>query len=250
MNRWHIVGVLVGVSILLVGIPAIITRSLDWPGLWLNLAAEILGMAMTVAIVDWLIERSKLMEEARRLAWATLHEIDHAVWVWQGGRREFHLDELAAVLSLVSDMDPMPVFTQNMMANLGMRAADSLRLQPRVFREQRRLKLALQSLSGLAQIRELGSLMPPTAVQQAMTTALGHLAAVTEQGLHPTSFGVVKQLRDPSAEAQEQRYRGIESGNEPPKSWGATKMGVASGGGGFASDSRGAESGGFGLPSR
>lgn len=215
MNRWYLVGGLALASVITMTLVFLFDRSATLTDVGLNLGAEILGMAMTVAIVDWLIEKSKLREEAQRIAWATLHDVDHAVWVWQGGRREFHLDELVAILTLVDEKDPLPVFTKNLFANLGMRAGDQLRLQPRVFRQHRKLKHALQYLAGLAQIREIESLVGPSYIVQALQSSIAVLAGVTGQGLHPTSFGVVKSLRDPSIDAQESRYRGFDA-TEPP----------------------------------
>lgn len=216
MNRWHLVIALGSASLLCI-ILVTVAKAIagDSVGttmmeLGLNLGAEIMGIAMTVAVVDWLIERSKLREEAQRIAWATLHDMDHAVWVWQGGRREFHLDELVAILSLVKEDDPLPVFTKNLFANLGMRASDTLRLQSRVFRQHRKLKNALTYLSGLAQIRELENIVSPSYIVQSLQSSVAILAGLTGQGMHPASFGVVKAFRDPGLEAQQARYRGVE----------------------------------------
>lgn len=203
-------------TIILTGLAAILAAltfafsSSSWSDLTLNLGSEVFGIALTVAIVDWMIERSKLREEAQRIAWAMLHDIDHAVWVWQGGRREFHLDELMALLDMVEDSDPVPPFTQNLFGNLGVRASDTLRLQQRVFRVHRGLKHAMTYLSGLGQIRELDRLMPPSFIVEALKSSIEQLARVTGQGLHPTSFGVARTFRDPTQKAQETRYRGVE----------------------------------------
>jgi len=187
-----------------------------WPGLTLNLGSEIFGLAMTVAIVDWLIERNKLREEAQRIAWATLHEIDHAVWVWQGGRREFHLNELASVLTLVEEDDPLPPFTQSLLADLGVQASGTLRLQAKVLKVHKPLKRALTYLSGLGQIRELSSMMPPSFVVDALQRSIAELAVVTGQEVRSSAFGVAKGMRDPSPEAQASRYRGGDHFTHPP----------------------------------
>ncbi|MBX3363806.1 MAG: hypothetical protein KF866_03490 [Phycisphaeraceae bacterium] len=216
LNRWHLTIALVAVALVCLTIVTIIKSVGGEPvgdtltEFGLNLGAEIIGIAMTVAVVDWLIERSKLREEAQRIAWATLHDIDHAVWVWQGGRREFHLDELVAILSLVKEEDPLPVFTKNLFANLGMRASDTLRLQARVFRHHRKLKNALTYLSGLAQIRELENLVSPSYIVQSLQSSVAILAFLTGQGMHPASFGIVRTFRDPSIDGQQARYRGVE----------------------------------------
>lgn len=50
-----------------------------WGGLWLNLGTEIIGIALTVAIVEWLFERRRLQDEATKMAWRVLHLVDQAV---------------------------------------------------------------------------------------------------------------------------------------------------------------------------
>lgn len=210
MNRLLLTAILGVIAAVMVTIAFVLDKTATPTDLLLNLGSEVVGIALTVAIVDWLIERAKLREEALRIGWAMLHDIDHAVWVWQGGRREFHLDELMALLNLVEDSDPLPPLTQNLLANLGIRASDSLRLQARVFRLHRDLKHAMQLLASLSQIRELNTLMPPSFVVDALRSAITKLAGVTGQGLHPNEFGIAKTYRDSSLAAQEARYRGIE----------------------------------------
>lgn len=210
VNRLLLACAFVALAVVTTASAFVFAGSVSLAELLTNLGAELFGIALVVAVVDWLIERNKLREEAQRIAWSTLHDLDHAVWVWQGGRREFHLDELVALLDLVGPTDPMPPFTQTLLANLGIRASDALRLQSRVFRTHRRLRHAMQCLAGLGQIRELGSLMPPQAVVETIRAAIVDLAAVTEQPVHPGSFGVARKFRDPSVSAQEERYRGAQ----------------------------------------
>jgi hypothetical protein len=66
-----------------------------WIGsLLMNLAPEAIGVVFTIAILDWLNEIRQNRAEARRMAYEILHELDHAVWVWQGGRRDLDFSEL------------------------------------------------------------------------------------------------------------------------------------------------------------
>ncbi|MEM7622942.1 MAG: hypothetical protein AAF235_07025 [Planctomycetota bacterium] len=173
-----------------------------------NVGAEILGLALTVAIIDWLIERKKITEEAHRLAWQMLHDLDHAFWVWQGGRREFHLDELVALLGVADPKDPMPQFTEELFINLGIRASDTLRLQPRLMNHDRRLRASMKSLSGLAQIREAANIVDANYVIDGLRNAVRNLADVTGQNPHSGEFGAARSFRDPSEPAQIRRYRG------------------------------------------
>ena len=173
-----------------------------------NLGSEIIGLALTVAIIDWLIERKNLNEQVQQQSWQMLHDVDHAFWVWQGGRREFHLDELVALLSIADPKDPLPQFTEELFINLGIRSSDTLRLQPKLLRHDRRLRSAMKSLSGLAQIREAKNFVDANYIIDGLRSAVANLAEVTGQHPHAGEFGAAQAFRDPSVDAQVRRYRG------------------------------------------
>ncbi len=175
-------------------------------GLLGNLGSEMIGLALTVAIIDWLLERRKLNDEVQHLAWRMLHDVDHAFWVWQGGRREFHLAELTGLINLASPADPMLRTTQELFVNLGIRSSDNLRLLPRLMRHDRRLKAAMKSLAGLAQIRE--AKLDTGYVIQGLKQAVASLAELTGQDAATGEFAVAKSFRDPSESAQQARYQG------------------------------------------
>ena len=103
MLRFVLAGALSVLALIIVIIAMKFDDSATFADLMFNLGTEIIGIALTVAIVDWLIERNKMGDESQQLAWRMLHEIDQAIWVWQGGRQEFHLDELAALIDLVAE---------------------------------------------------------------------------------------------------------------------------------------------------
>ena len=75
--------------------------------LLVNLGTEIIGIVITVAVVEWFFERRRLQNRGRQLAWDALHAVEHGVWVWQGGPREMDTDEVRAVLNAVGDDDPL-----------------------------------------------------------------------------------------------------------------------------------------------
>jgi len=178
-------------------------------GLLGNLGAEIVGLALTVAIIDWLLERKRLNEAVQQMAWRMLHDLDHAFWVWQGGRREFHLDELMALLEMAEPGDPLPKFTEELFINLGIRSSDNLRLQPKLVAYDRRLRAALKSLAGLAQIREAkSSIGDARYIIDGLKTAVANLADTTGQRPHQGEFAAARSFRDPSFDAQQRRYKG------------------------------------------
>ena len=69
--------------------------------LLINLGTEIVGIVITVAVVEWFFERRRLQTRGRQLAWDALHAVEHAVWVWQGGPREMDTDEVRGILNSV-----------------------------------------------------------------------------------------------------------------------------------------------------
>lgn len=207
MLRFILAGTLTVLALIIL-ILAMYVQNSSVADLMFNLGAEVVGIAMTVAIVDWLIERNKLGEEALRLAWRMLHEIDQAVWVWQGGRQEFHLDELAALIDLIGEEDDPAESTQDLFVNLGRTASDSLRLNSKLLKHDKRLREALNHLTGLAQMRALKGKMPRTYVVDALRRSVDCLAGVTGQVIHTGTFGVARIFRDGSIEAQKDRFRG------------------------------------------
>jgi len=184
-------------------------RESELVGMLGNLGAEIIGLALTVAIIDWLLERKRLNEQVQHLAWRMLHDVDHAFWVWQGGRREFHLDELMALLEMADPADPLPKFTEELFINLGIRSSDNLRLQPKIMAHDRRMRAALKSLAGLAQINEAkSSILDARYIIDGLRTAVTNLAELTGQRPHQGEFAAARSFRDSSFEAQQRRYRG------------------------------------------
>ncbi len=208
--RWVLGGACAAAAILMIVLGVVLDEDMAGGAIGVlgNVGAEILGLALTVAIIDWLIERKKYNEAVQRLAWQTLHDVDHAFWVWQGGRREFHLDELVALLGVASKDDPLPAFTEELFVNLGIRASDNLRLQPRLMERDRRLKSAMRSLAGLAQLREAKGLIDSGYIIEGLQSAATNLAAVLGQHTHQGEFTAAKSFRDASIEAQRKRYRG------------------------------------------
>jgi hypothetical protein len=178
-----------------------------WGALWLNLGTEIVGIVLTVAIVEWLFERRTRLEEARKMAWRVLHDLDHAVWVWQGGHREFDLPELVALLDGVQDGDPLPEFTQNLLMHLGSASQDTLRHEPETPSAKPALKNALQHLAPLAKIRDAVTLLPTREIADHLAAATQELAVALGLSI-PKTLLDVNALRETDARKQEWRHYG------------------------------------------
>ena len=98
--------------------------------LLINLGTEIVGIVITVAVVEWFFERRRLQTRGRQLAWDALHAVEHAVWVWQGGPREMDTDEVRGILNAVGQDDPLPDFTEGLFLNIGTRSRRLLNNDP------------------------------------------------------------------------------------------------------------------------
>ena len=208
MLRFVLAGALSVLALIIVITVMIVDENATYTDLMFNLGAEIIGIAMTVAIVDWLIERNKMSDDSQHLAWRMLHEIDQAIWVWQGGRQEFHLDELAALIDLIAEGEGPIESTQDLFVNLGRAASDSLRLHSKLFRCDKRLVDPINALTSLGQMRALKGRMPRSFIVENLKKAVYALAEITGQGIHTGTFGVARTFQDSSADAQQERYQG------------------------------------------
>lgn len=175
--------------------------------LLLNLGTEIIGITLTVAIVDALLTRRAEHEEAQRIATNVLHEIDHAVWVWKGGSRGFDLTELKALLDQISDDDPLPSFTQNLIMALASKSANTLRQRSSMMKKEASLKNALAYLSPLEKVRDsYAKRFSPTEIASCLTHAIDDLIAVSKI-VGSTKFSEVL-YSDSSIEMQIWRHYG------------------------------------------
>ena len=179
--------------------------------LFLNVSTELVGIALTVVVVDFLLERRRLKEEVRRVACEALNELDHHVWVWQGGAREFDLVELLALVDNIKENAPLPSFTQNLFLVLGSRASNTLRTRADVLRMSSDLRAGLESLSHLAGIRDANSVMPGSTVAENLKRAIEPLARAAGFTIPPPGLLAPQEFRQTTTiEEQEWRHYGRE----------------------------------------
>lgn len=207
MLRIAVTSLFLALAVAVLGLAFNLGSGSPWGALWLNLGTEIVGIVFTVAIVEWLFERRRRREDARKMAWRVFHELDHAVWVWQGGHRQFDLAELVALLKSVEEGDSVPEFTQNLLMRLGSVSQDTLRHEPEIPASNRALEQALNDLAPLARIRDYATLLPAKDIAACLSAAADHLAAALRLSV-PEDLPAVEKLRDPSAQRQEWRHYG------------------------------------------
>jgi len=183
--------------------------------LLINLGTEIIGIVITVAVVEWFFERRRNLERARQLAWSALHAAEHGIWVWQGGPREVESDQLIGMLQAVQEEDPLPDFTQNLLLGLGTRAKHLLHNELPALESMPGLLVAFEELARLNAIREGGRVTPPRKVADILELGVTGLAEVLGQPTEPMPARLIRYV-DPAEDAQEMRYFGHHGGGSGP----------------------------------
>lgn len=175
--------------------------------LLINLGTEIVGIILTVAVVEYFFERRKNLERGRQVAWSALHAVEHAVWVWQGGPRSIETDQLLGILGAVTDESPLPDFTQNLLLGIGTRAKQALHNEDRALASMPHLMLGYEELSRLDAIREGGKVKPSKRVAEILELSTRALARALQLSDEPMPARLIRYVDD-SEEAQELRYFG------------------------------------------
>lgn len=208
MLRAAVTGVFLLLSAVVIAVAFNLGTERPTGDLLLNLGTEIMGIVLTVTIVDWFFERRRLHTRARQLSWSALHQLEHAVWVWQGGPRQLETDELLGILSAVEPDDPLPESTQNLLLSLGTRSKQALKDQPRAIKAAPGLRDAFEHLARLSSIRDGRAPPAPRKVAEILSSGVSHLAVVL--GLPDERIPArLIRYRDPAVERQERRHYGV-----------------------------------------
>lgn len=176
--------------------------------LLVNFASEAWGFILTVFLVNFLLRRHHLESEARQLARAILNDVDHAVWVWLGGKREFGVAEGRALLGRVEDGMKPARFTESLLIGVGGRAANVLRTHPQLVERRPALRRALEGLVPLAGLRDgaPGETPAPSLIAGILLDAVGPLCEAAR--MEPESGAVQAPAVDASPAAQRWRHSG------------------------------------------
>ena len=180
--------------------------------LFINLGTEIIGIVITVAVVEWFFERRRLVTRGRQLAWDSLHATQTAVWVWQGGPREMETDELLGVLNAVHEDDPLPDFTEGLFLNVGTRSRRLLNNDPQAVAALPGYMDALEHFARLSAMRDGRSSMPSRKVADILEQGSAALARALGRPTERHLASLIR-FRDPSLESQERRHHGGRGGN-------------------------------------
>ncbi len=146
----------------------------------LNAGTELLSIAITIFIVDQLLEIAQRRADVKSLAWDILFDTDYAVWVWQGGERVFNMEELWSLIKQISPADPFPSTTQNIVLALGNKAANMLKTKHEIVDSDQNFSKALQELSNLSRLRDNEVLKPSQEISLIIENTVVLLAEVLD----------------------------------------------------------------------
>jgi hypothetical protein len=179
--------------------------------LLINFGTELVGIVITVAVVEWFFEKRRHMTRGRQLAWDALHAATNAIWVWQGGPREMETDELLGVLRAVDVGDTPTDFTEGLFLNIGTRSRRLLTNDPDAIQAVPGLMTALEHYARLSAIRDGKTPMPARKIADILDEGTGALARALNQPTERHLASLIR-YRDPSRESQERRHFGDSSG--------------------------------------
>jgi hypothetical protein len=175
----------------------------------LNLATEIVGIVITVLIIDWLIERKNNAEKALKISWDVLHEIDHAIWVWQGGGREFDVYEMKNLINKIDKEDPLPRFMQNLLLRIGSASSNTLRKSGDIVSRNKKLEKGLNELKKLSEMRDNSDAMPKDSIREILNEGTDLLLQAVNYSISKNELnGQESYVKDSSIEQQEWRHYG------------------------------------------
>lgn len=170
-----------------------------------DLGTEMFGILVTIALVDWVMERRRKQDRARELAWGVLAEVQHAMWVWQGGARQQGSGELLGLISGIKGANEMEPFTEGLFLSVAFHAQSTLQTEPSALKS---LSGLLDVFEGIKQLISIQNLKPQAKVRVAvevLSEAVEGLARVLRQPTDWMPSGLIWHV-DPSKEAQGTRY--------------------------------------------
>ena len=170
--------------------------------LLINLGTEIFGILITVAVVEWFLDRRRRQDRARELSWGVLHALERAVWVWQGGPRQMGTDELLGVISGIQSDHTVEPGTRALLVALGTQSKETLDKEGTAIRTLPGLKPALEDLTSLRTLSDGGgSIRMVSEILEAATRGVAGVLGLSTLKIP----GALVAHRDSSPGAQQER---------------------------------------------
>ena len=175
------------------------------PDVLASLAVEAIGIVVTVGFVDVLLERDRGRARARAFAWSIINAVDHAIWLWQGGKRRFDAGELLGLVELIESNDPILIETQNLFLRLGVMSQNIMNMKDHAVANNQKLAEGIAALLPFGYIDEIP--MSRAMMKSNLSNAITALFEVVGVNEIPTSadFRTWQSDRDSSEEAQHKR---------------------------------------------
>lgn len=174
----------------------------------INLATEIFGIGVTVAVVEWLFERSRLQERGKQLAWNILHQLERAVWVWRGGPRRMGTDQLMGVLSDTQSQSTLTPFARSLLVSLATTSQQLAQRETAATGSLRGLQETLHDLTSLHRLEESAASSTMAMTSEVLAAAVRSLATMLDQPTGAIPGGLVRGL-DVTLEAQRARAESL-----------------------------------------
>lgn len=208
MLRWIVATTFLVVSVTMIWTAFVIGPNTGMGTLLVNMGTEVFGILITVAVVEWFFERRRLQDRARERAWSTLHALERAVWIWQGGPRRLGTEELLGLISGIRENHPIAAASRTLMVNLGTQCRDILDREAQALRSLPGLTPALEDLGSLRSLRDGDSSVSIRMVAEILESAATSLALVLGQSTQRIPAGLIR-YRDASESAQMERSSDI-----------------------------------------
>jgi hypothetical protein len=179
-----------------------------------NLGTEVFGILVTIALVDWYLEKRRRQDRARELAWGVLHGIEHAVWVWQGGPRQLGTNELLGIITGIRKQNHLEPFTEGLFMNVGLQCRSVLQKEASAVKSLQGLQGILNDLVSLATLADLPESTRIRTISEILEASVIGLARVLGQPTDRMPSGLI-WYRDPTPSGQEDRYKQVSPSTFP-----------------------------------
>lgn len=179
-----------------------------------HLAVALIEVALTVAAIDWFLDRHQRRAEASKIALNALEEIHYAIWVWLGGKRRFDLSEMYGLLEAATDEDKPAYFTENLLMRIGAKASHTDKLRDDVTSLSQYLRDGFAALAQLAGLRDGIRPVAPTKIAELLRDGCIQLEKQLQPGIKKTHAAAVntENLKESNVAFQFWRDRGEQPG--------------------------------------
>lgn len=170
-----------------------------------DLGTEMFGILVTIALVDWVLERRRKQDRAREVAWGALAEVQHAIWVWQGGARQQGTGDLLGVISGIEEEHALEPVTEALLLSVAFHAKGTLQTEATALKSLQGLHEVFEELNQLSSIEGLRKAAKVRVAVEVLSAAVLGLARALGEPTEWMPSGLIWDL-DPTSEGQAKRH--------------------------------------------